>query len=117
MNLESAVSQLERYKLLMDNYVDHNASITVSYSPEEVPDIIKWIRENWSSYVGVSFIYRNDPSKTAADLGYPYLPQEVVTKEDYDEYASTLSPVNLDGLSSLDGPEDSDCDSGGCPIR
>lgn len=117
VNLESAVDQLNRYKLLMDNYVDHNASITVSYSPHEVPEIIRWIRNNWDSYVGVSFIYRNDPSKTAADLGYPYLPQEVVTEEEYRAYADTLSPVNLDGTSSLEGPEDSDCSAGGCPIR
>ena len=117
VNLESAVEQLERYKLLMDNYVDHNASITVSYSPDEVPAIIRWIRDNWDSYVGVSFIYRNDPSKTAADLGFPYLPQEVVTKEQHDAYLAGLQPVNLDGTSSLDGPEDSDCGTGGCPIR
>jgi ribonucleoside-triphosphate reductase len=36
VNLESAIAQLERYKLLMQNYVDHNCSITVSYDPDEV---------------------------------------------------------------------------------
>lgn len=119
VNLESAVSQLERYKLLMDNYVDHNCSITVSYSPEEVPQIIDWILENWNSYVGVSFLYRNDPTKTAADLGYPYLPQEVVSKEVFEEYTSKLLPLDIEAqdLDTLEGTDDSDCSSGGCPIR
>ena len=117
VNVESAVMQLERYKLLMDNYVDHNCSITVSYDKEEIPEIIEWILENWDHYVGVSFIYRNDPTKTAADLGYAYLPQEVVTKEDYQEYVMNLWPVDLDDTNSLLEMADSDCATGACPIR
>jgi len=116
VNLETAVSQLDRYKLWMDNYVDHNCSITVSYSPDEVPAIIDWLIENWEHYVGVSFIYRNDPTKTAADLGYLYLPQEVVTQEVFEAYASTLGPVTLDDQGAGD-VDDADCASGACPIR
>lgn len=116
VNVESAVDQLERYKMLMDNYVDHNCSITVSYSPDEVPAIVDWLIKNWDSYVGVSFIYRNDPTKTAADLGYPYLPQEVVTKEVFDEYVSGLKPVLLDSAAVAD-VDDVDCATGACPIR
>jgi ribonucleoside-triphosphate reductase len=117
VNTESAVSQLYRYKLLMDNYVDHNCSVTISYSPDEVPQIIEWLLANWDAYVGVSFIYRNDPTKTAKDLGYLYLPQEVVTKADYDAYVSTLSPVDLDGTESFDELVQDGCATGACPIR
>lgn len=117
VNVETAIEQLERYKLLMDNYVDHNCSITVSYSPEEVPAIIDWLLENWDHYVGVSFIYRNDPTKTAADLGYPYLPQEVVTKEAFETYRSTLLPVDLDAANSLEELKEDGCSTGACPIR
>jgi len=117
VNLESAVSQLDRYKLYMDNYVQHNASITVSYDASEVPAIVDWIDRNWDSYVGVSFLFRTDPTKTAADLGYPYLPQEVVTKEDYYRYSADLRPVDLSGGSSLDDLMDADCATGACPIR
>jgi ribonucleoside-triphosphate reductase len=116
VNVESAVAQLERYRLLMDNYVDHNCSITVSYDKEEIRDIIEWLLLNWDSYVGVSFIYRNDPTKTAADLGYPYLPQEVVSKEVFNIYVAGLKPVNLDA-SVVDDMEDADCATGACPIR
>jgi adenosylcobalamin-dependent ribonucleoside-triphosphate reductase len=116
VNLETAVQQLERYKLWMDNYVDHNCSITISYSPDEVPAIIDWLLENWSHYVGVSFIYRNDPTKTAADLGYQYLPQEVVTREVYEDYLATLSPLDWTGTESFDEIADP-CSTGACPIK
>lgn len=117
VNVETAIEQLERYKLLMDNYVDHNCSITISYSPDEVPAIIDWLLENWDHYVGVSFIYRNDPTKTAADLGYPYLPQEVVTKEVFEAYASTLLPIDLDSANTLEELDQEACATGACPIR
>lgn len=120
-NKESAVSQLERYKLLMDNYVDHNCSITVSYSRDEVPSIVRWIDKNWDNYVGVSFLYRVDPTKTAVDLGYPYLPQEVVDPETFNEYVRKLKPVDLDGTAGFNESDElvfSDgCVGGVCPVR
>ena len=112
VNVESAVEQLDRYKLMMDNYVDHNCSVTISYDPTEIPAIIEWIMENWDSYVGVSFIYRNDPTKTAADLGYAYLPQAVVTQEEYKAYDDTLLPVDLDECSSILELQDAECATG-----
>lgn len=117
VNLESAVDQLERYKLLMENYVDHNCSVTISYDVDEIPAAIDWLLENWDTYVGVSWIFRNDPTKTAKDLGYPYLPQEVVTKEEYEAYASTLTTVDFSGSDSLDELEDDECLTGACPVK
>jgi ribonucleoside-triphosphate reductase len=117
VNLESAVEQLDRYKLMMDNYVDHNCSVTISYDPSEVPAIIDWILTNWDTYVGVSFIYRNDPTKTAEDLGYLYLPQEVITEEAYVAYTSRIKPLDLSGLTSDDDLVDEACATGACPIR
>lgn len=117
VNRDSAVTQLNRYKMLMDNYVDHNCSVTISYSPEEVPAIVDWVFENWSSYVGVSFLYRADPTKTAADLGYAYLPQEVVTKEAHDTYVSTLLPVDLGDTNSFEELRMEECSTGACPIK
>ena len=126
VNLEPAVTQLDRYKLLMDNYVDHNCSVTISYSPEEAPAIVDWLHENWDYYVGVSFLYRTDPTKTAKDLGYLYLPQEVVDEATYRAYAGTLKPLE-GGCTTCEQAEideqeyeidtGSECATGACPIR
>lgn len=121
VNLESAIDQLERYRWIMDNYVEHNCSITVSYDKSEVPGIIDWILNNWDTYVGVSFLFRNDPTKTAEDLGYAYLPQEVVTEDTYRDYVSKLKPLTLeDSLESCERHlelQDDECSTGACPIR
>lgn len=117
VNIESAISQLERYKMLMENWCQQNVSATISYSPEEVPHIIDWLLENWNVYVGVSFLFRADPTKSAKDLGYLYLPQEVVTKEALDEYAKNLQPINLEQANSFEEIQGEDCSTGACPIR
>lgn len=120
VNLESAVSQLNRYKQMMDNYVEQNCSITVSYNPEEVPAIVDWLDANWGHYVGVSFLLRADPTKTAADLGYPYLPQQPVTREVYEEYVKSLGFIDIDKLQEdKEGEIDtgSECATGACPVR
>lgn len=117
VNLESAIAQLERYKMLMQNWCQQNVSATISYSVEEVDGIVEWLYDNWDTYVGVSFLFRADPTKTAKDLGYLYLPQEVVTKERYDEYAALLQPINLEAANDIDAPLDDECASGACPIR
>lgn len=120
VNMEPAVDQLNRYKLLMDNYVDQNCSLTVSYDPEEVPEIIDWMMQHWDSYVGVSWAFRTDPTKTAADFGASYLPQEVVNQEDFEEYVAQLKPLSwgkeLGGAVELDELQ-GDCENGVCPVR
>lgn len=117
VNLESAVVQLERYKLLQTSWNQQNTSVTISYDPSEISDIISWLLDNWDCYVGVSFIYRTDPTKTAKDLGYLYLPQEVVDERTYKDYAAQLRSVVLDDANSFDEIVDADCSTGACPIR
>jgi adenosylcobalamin-dependent ribonucleoside-triphosphate reductase len=117
VNLESAIDQLERYKLTMLHYTDHNSSITVSYDVDEVPAIINWLLENWDTTVGVSFLFRHDPTKTAEDLGYEYMPQDVVDRDTFHAYADTLREIDWDGADAIlavdSGP---DCATGACPV-
>lgn len=117
VNLETAVDQLERYKLLMHNWCQQNVSCTVSYSPDEVPAIVDWLQNNWDNYVGVSFLFRNDPTKTAKDLGYLYLPQEVVTEETYNDYIAQLKPFTLEDSNTFEELREDECSTGACPIR
>ena len=114
---ETAIEQLERYKMLMQHWCQQNVSCTVSYSPDEVPQIVDWLQANWDNYVGVSFLFRTDPTKTAKDLGHLYLPQEVVTKEEYEAYLAQLKPLDLDTNNSFEEIRDNECSGGVCPVR
>lgn len=117
VNNDSAIQQLEVYKMLMTNYCQQNVSCTISYDVSETEELVDWLYSNWDSYVAVSFLFRNDASKTATDLGYPYLPQEVTTKELYEEYVSKLLPIDLESNGSFEELLDADCATGACPIR
>ena len=117
VNLESALEQLNRYKMLMQSWCQQNVSATISYSVDEVPAIVDWLLDNWDNYVGVSFLFRADPTKTAKDLGYLYLPQEVVTKEVFEAYAANLQPIVLDQANTLEEMESQECAGGVCPVK
>jgi adenosylcobalamin-dependent ribonucleoside-triphosphate reductase len=117
VNLDTAVEQLEKYKLIQTSWTQQNTSVTISYDPTEVPQIIDWLLDNWDCYVGVSFIYRTDPTKTAKDLGYLYLPQEVVDEQTFRNYVYQLTPVSLENANSFDEIMGEDCATGACPIR
>lgn len=117
VNLESAVVQLERYKMIQTSWTQQNTSVTISYDPSEIEAIKHWLLDNWDCYVGVSFIYRSDPTKTAKDLGYLYLPQEVVDEQTYQEYVQNLLPVDINSANSFDEIVQDDCSTGACPIK
>ena len=117
VNLDTAIEQLEKYKLIQTSWTQQNTSVTISYDPSEVPAIIDWLLDNWDCYVGVSFIYRTDPTKTAKDLGYLYLPQEVVDEQTYRNYVQVLKPVSIDNANSFDEIIGDDCSTGACPVK
>lgn len=117
VNMDTAIEQLEKYKLIQTSWTQQNTSVTISYSLSEVEGIIQWLLANWDIYVGVSFLYRTDPSKTAKDLGYLYLPQEVVSEDTYEEYIAKLLPVNLNDTDSFDEIVGDECMTGACPIK
>ena len=117
VNLDTAVEQLEKYKLIQTSWTQQNTSVTISYDPTEVSAIIDWLLDNWDCYVGVSFIYRTDPTKTAKDLGYLYLPQEVVDEQTFRNYVQQLGSVSLENANSFDEIMGEDCSTGACPIR
>lgn len=117
VNTEDAITQLNRYKKLQTHYVDHNVSNTIYYSPDEKDSIVDWLLLNWDSYVGVSFLFRQDPTMSAKDLGFNYLPQECVTEKRFVEYTSKLKPVDLNNTESFQELTDDECASGVCPVK
>lgn len=111
----SAIEQLEIYKMFMENYVDHNASNTISVRDEEWEDVTNWVYDNWDSIIGITFI-------SLENSFYQLLPYEACTKEQYEERASKMKPFNPELLQKYETREDSEldeseCSTGACPIR
>lgn len=111
----SAIEQLELYKLVMKNYVDHNASNTIHVRDHEWEEVENWVYENWDDVVGITFLSLDDSF-------YNLMPYEAITKEKYEELIAKLPVFNPKMLREFENFEeefelDSDCDTGACPIR
>jgi len=111
-----AIEQLETYKLFMENYVDHNASITVHVRDDEWEDVEEWLWENWNSVVGISFISYNDNF-------YDLMPYEEITEEEYNQRIEEMKKFNPSLVSKYETEylereiNDASCETGACPVR
>lgn len=112
----SAIEQLEDYKMFMENYVDHNVSITVHVRNHEWEDVEQWLWENWDHVVAVTFLALDDNF-------YELLPYEAISKEEYEKRVESLAPFRPSLISKYEKEEvafdigDEGCESGVCPIR
>jgi hypothetical protein len=125
---ESALDQLERYRLAQVNYADrgHNTSATITLAPDEYDIAANWINDNWDDIIGVSFLPRFDPSE-GGQAAYPNMPWEPCTKEQYEKVKDTLPLLTEEQLITLlssieKGYEEEEiledkCGVGSCPLR
>jgi ribonucleoside-triphosphate reductase (formate) len=127
VDCESIHSQLDRYSLLMREWCDQNVSYTVYWDKEEDLDYAaRWVSDHWHTedFVGLSFLKRPNPFRSAKDLGFPYLPQEVVTKASFLEYQARLKPITITSESAvvltseeMETLKSEGCSGGVCPSR
>ncbi|GAB6153695.1 ribonucleoside-triphosphate reductase, adenosylcobalamin-dependent [Desulfosporosinus burensis] len=111
----SALEQLEIYKMFMEYYVDHNASITVHVRDNEWDAVEDWVYENWDSCIGISFI-------SLSDSYFTQMPYEATTKEDYEARVAEMKEFDPRLLLRFEKGEaheedNSECVSGACPIK
>lgn len=110
----SALEQLELYKLIMENYVDHNASNTIHVRDHEWEEVSEWIYENWDSVVGVTFL-------SLSDSFYQLMPFEAIDEETYHNLVANTPRFNPNTIREFESFEEfeleDDCEAGVCPIR
>lgn len=112
----SAIEQLKNYQMFMENYVDHNCSITVHVRNHEWDIVEQWVWDNWDDVVAVSFLSLDDSF-------YELLPYEAITKEEYETRKKAMRPFIPSLISKYEVEEteldlgQSECVGSVCPIR
>ena len=112
----SAIEQLENYKMFMDNYVEHNCSITVHVREHEWDQVEAWVYDHWDEVVALSFLALDDNF-------YDLLPYEAIEKDEYERRVSEMRPFIPNLISKYEKQEQQldigteGCESGVCPIR
>jgi hypothetical protein len=118
---ETAISQFRRYLLFQELWTDHNTSITITFSPDEVDGLVDSILENWDRYIAISFLPKDNSV-------YPLLPEEEITEAEYQRRVNELprylnEQYVTDALIAMEQSSgatellDADCASGACPVR
>ena len=112
----TAIDQLENYKMFMENYVDHNCSITVHVRDNEWEQVEQWVWDNWDDVVALSFLSLDDSF-------YQLMPYESITEEEYNSLKKEMKPFIPSILSKYEVHEEEldvgndGCETGICPIR
>lgn len=114
----TAIDQLEVYKMFMENYVDHNASITVTVKEHEWDLVEQWLWDNWDVVVGITLIPDSED-----DSVYELMPFEECSEEEYNRRVFEMKPfipslINKYEVADVNELElSADCASGVCPVR
>lgn len=75
-NNRSAIEQCNYWLMNKQHWTEHNPSVTITYKPHEVMDLIKWVVEHKDYIAGMSFL----PS---FDAKYDQLPYIEIDEEEY----------------------------------
>src|SRR5712691_6162726 len=70
------------------NWTDHNPSVTITYKPDEIMDLTKWIWEHRDLIRGMAF----PPSY---DSQYAQLPYIEISREDYDHRVAEFPEIDF----------------------
>lgn len=73
---KDAIQQLEYWKMLKQNYTEHNPSATVYIGPNEWTGTMCWIRDNWEMVGGLAFLPKGDDEHVYALAPYEEIQDE-----------------------------------------
>jgi ribonucleoside-diphosphate reductase alpha chain len=84
----SAIAQCEYWLQNKLYWTEHNPSCTITYRPDEVIDLMKWVWEHRDQIGGLSFL-------PAFDAKYDNMPYVEVTKEQYERLAAEFPEIDF----------------------
>lgn len=84
----SAIQQCEFWLQNKLFWTEHNPSVTITYRPEEVLDVMKWVWEHREQVGGMSFL----PS---FDAQYAQMPYVEINKDEYEKLAANFPEIDF----------------------
>jgi ribonucleoside-diphosphate reductase alpha chain len=90
-NDRSALEQCEYWLQVKTHWTEHNPSVTITYQPDEVLDIIRWVWENQDKIGGMTFL-------PAFDAQYDQMPYEEISEEEYFKRSATFPNIDFSKL-------------------
>lgn len=84
----TALQQCEFWLQNKVHYTEHNPSVTITYKPDEVLDIIRWTWENQDKIGGMTFL-------PAFDASFDQMPYMEIGKEQYEKLVAEFPDIDF----------------------
>lgn len=114
-NDRTALQQCDFWLQNKLHYTEHNPSVTITYQPEEVLDIIKWIWEHQDKIGGMAFL-------PAYDAQYDQMPYVEISREEYEQLAAQFPDIDFSKIYRYEeedlttAAQEFACLSGNCDV-
>ncbi len=111
----NAIDQLEHWKVVKENYTEHNPSVTISVGDDEWLLVANWIYQNWDLVGGLSFLPRSNHV-------YQMAPYEAINKEKYEKMIKELGHLDFSKIVTYEKEDETEvkrelaCVSGTCEV-
>lgn len=112
---QSAIEQLEYWKMVKENYTEHNPSVTISIGEDEWVAAADWLYKNWDILGGLSFLPRSNNV-------YKLAPYEEISKEQYEQMVKNFPKLDFSKIvlyeneDGTQGAKEAACVAGVCEI-
>lgn len=115
---QTAIEQLEYWKMVKQNYTEHNPSVTISVAEDEWIKVADWVYNNWEIIGGLTFLPKEDKNHV-----YALAPYEAVSEEKYNELAKNFPEIDFSQIivyekeDETQGAKELACSAGTCEIH
>lgn len=112
---QGALDQLEYWKMVKENFTEHNPSVTISIGDDEWIETTNWLYKNWDIIGGLSFLPRSNHV-------YKLAPYEEITKERYEELVKEFPKLDFSKIvlyehdDETQGSKELACVGGTCEV-
>ena len=111
----SALEQLEYWKMVKENFTEHNPSVTISVGEDEWVEVAHWVYQNWQIIGGLSFLPRSEHV-------YQLAPYEEIDKKTYEKLMKGYANMDFSKIMSYEKTDGTEvkkelaCAGGTCEV-
>lgn len=111
----TAIQQLEHWKMVKENFTEHNPSVTISIGDNEWINVAKWLYDNWDILGGLSFLPRSNHV-------YELAPYEEIDEETYEKMIKEFENMDFSKIIYYEkedetiGSKELACIGNGCEL-
>lgn len=97
-NDRTALEQLDYWLLVRRNWTEHQPSVTITYGPDELEDVITWVLGHKEYIAGLSFL-------PASDHVYPLAPYVEISEADYEKLMAQTPSIDFSRLPEYEADD------------